>query len=37
MDDGSDGPMCRSIRNAETKSWAVLHRRDMMTLNQLLG
>lgn len=37
MDDGNDGPMCRRIRNAETKGWAALHRRDMMTLNQLLG
>lgn len=40
MDGGSDGPMCRSKRNTETEeteSWAVLRRREMMTLNQLLA
>lgn len=36
MDGGSRGPVFRRIRNAETKSRAGLHRRDMMTLNQPL-
>lgn len=40
MDGSSDNPVCRSERNMgteETESRAVLHGREVKTLNQLLG